>query len=211
MKTETANNNAHAIPENYRFIERTTDSLDEATYINSQTNQANCVVLAAPIEGSGIALLTQAETAGFACETADPALGIIEAGSGKSNDFSYAYFILKELLSDAGIPPGAQYFLFMDATSNSGTMRFHGRFEETGCTGIRESIAHEICRQEGIVGDGFDGWFTDPCGLGAQNAPANLSEDPRFDAMFPDHPLSKAREFVRYVLDQMDSCTDLEG
>lgn len=202
MTMKTVNNSESAFPDNYRLVERTSETPDEATCITAQTDQANCVVLAVPIEGTGIALLTQAEAAAFARETADPSLGVIESGSGEANGFRYAYFILKELLSDEGIPLGVRYFLFMDATSDSRTMRFHGRFEEAGCTGLRESIAHEIYGREGVVDDGFDGWFTDPCGLGEQNISANLSEDPRFDAMFPDHPLSKAREFVQYVLDQ---------
>lgn len=73
--------------------------------------------------------------------------------------------------------------------------------EEHGTTGIRDTIVAELMMREGriqIGPSGFVGWFADPYDPALRAAHLrNLSDDERYDAMFPDHPLSRARRILR--------------
>ena len=64
-------------------------------------------------------------------------------------------------------------------------------------------MVYELCLREGIVGnsdDHFAGWVCDPYDKDyTRGARMNLSEQEKYDEMFPGFPLSMCREFIRVV------------
>lgn len=183
----------------------------------TQTDQALCFVLAHPISADQCMPLNRETVTDAIRGFLQPNQGLIEVESGSAAEFQYVYSIVKTLKSEAGHPAGVQYVLAMDVVSKAGLTHFQGFFDEMGTTGMRDAMAYEICKREGLVGnaeDPFEGWAADPFdGQWLTGALMNLSEQRRFDAMFPAHPLSLAREFVACVvgLDKADGITRESG
>ncbi|QKG19812.1 hypothetical protein [Actinomadura verrucosospora] len=67
---------------------------------------------------------------------------------------------------------------------------------ESGTTGVREAL---LMAQLGV---GAEGWFLPhPYAPEVRGAlPFHRGDDPAWDARFPDHPLSRVRNWVRWVL-----------
>ncbi len=70
--------------------------------------------------------------------------------------------------------------------------------QEWGTTGIRESVvvSQALAAGQIQIGDGngkIVGWTPYP------NSDMNLAEDETYDAMFPQHPLSRARHYLNHV------------
>lgn len=78
---------------------------------------------------------------------------------------------------------------------------------EWGVTGVREAAVLDALLGSGQIdldqmGDGGEipGWAQDPYDAGVKTPlMRNLAEDPRYDAQFADHPLSRARAVLRQV------------
>ena len=89
--------------------------------------------------------------------------------------------------------------------SAQGALTVQGFFEENGATGVRDSTVYEMCRRDGTVGDAedpFRDWAKDPYDPEyTKGALMNLSEQEKYDEMFPDFPLSMCRELVRSILE----------
>lgn len=74
-------------------------------------------------------------------------------------------------------------------------------FFERGVTGMRDAVLMD----QFMAGGTFDpeledwgGWWVDPHGFGKQTPlMQNWGEDERFDAQFPEHPLSQLRSYLR--------------
>jgi hypothetical protein len=65
---------------------------------------------------------------------------------------------------------------------------------EGGVTGIREAVVFgKDHLPEHPTGDPLSGWILDAYDPGAPGEARNRAEDPRYDAKFPRHPLSRAR------------------
>ena len=120
--------------------------------------------------------------------------GLIEVSAGKTKGRKlYIYSIVKT----GQQPSGMQYVLTLHIRYPSGVLEIQAFFEEYGMTGLRDTIAYEIERREGNVGDGFEGWMRDPYDSEyTRGIRMNLSEFPKYDRMFPNHPLSVLRQFV---------------
>ena len=79
--------------------------------------------------------------------------------------------------------------------------------EEHGITGIRDSAVLDAMLGSGQIdlsqmkeGGPIPGWMQDPYDPRIQSPlMRNLSEDPRYDAQFPAHPLSRARAILGQV------------
>ncbi len=71
---------------------------------------------------------------------------------------------------------------------------------EVGVTGMRDSVIASKLAGEGFVMDpsspDWGGWWLDEYGLGPAPIRKNLSEDAKYDQMFPDHPLSITRNLL---------------
>jgi hypothetical protein len=77
-----------------------------------------------------------------------------------------------------------------------------GFFSEQGITGKRDTVVYELARRDGIVKSGFEGWAFDPYDNSfSRGFLMNLSENKQFDEMFPLHPLSETRKFIKNLLE----------
>ena len=169
-----------------------------------QTEQAYCFVIAYHIPDEQRMPYDQGAVVNAVHGFLQDNQGLIEVNAGTFRGRPYVYTIVKNLMMDGESCQGALYILSMDIAADDGATHFQGQFEEIGATGMRDSMAFEMCRRENLVTpteNGMEGWTADPYDPEwKQGALMNLSEQAGFDEMFPAHPLSMARAFVNCVL-----------
>lgn len=69
---------------------------------------------------------------------------------------------------------------------------------------MRDAAVFSALLKAGEVGEDLSGWQRDPYDPAREEGfLANLSELPEFDHYFPGHPLSLARELVRWAEEEM--------
>lgn len=131
--------------------------------------------------------------------------GLITVENGTTDrGYQYIYTIVKSHISKE-VPAGITYILRADFTNGTEYWEINGDFTETGMTGMRDSVGLQLAMQAGLVeitNDGqFTGWAEDPYDPEYKKGLLmNLSEREGLDGLFPDHPLSQAREFVHALL-----------
>ncbi len=85
---------------------------------------------------------------------------------------------------------------------------------ERGITGIRDSIVYQMLKTDKFPVDEqgwLEGWMQDPyeptlnCSFAR-----NLSEDKKYDKMFPDHPLSRLREKLQQLQDTLEIAAEVK-
>ena len=115
-------------------------------------------------------------------------------------DKDYVYSIVKSLKEEGG----AQYILTFQKFFGESVLNIQAYFDEIGTTGIRDTMVYALCRRENVVGDEknpFADWTCDPYEVSyKKGALMNLSEQEKYDDMFPGFPLSICREVVRTLL-----------
>jgi len=139
--------------------------------------------------------------------------GIIEAKKGVTRrEYRYIYSIVKTLLSkDAG---GVRYFLRMNVFHKNEILEIQAEFTEIRMTGKREAICVDFARRAGLADifkDGYKDWAGDPYDPEyTRGVPKNLAEREGLDGLFPENPLSQAREFLLAVLkdELVTTCPD---
>jgi hypothetical protein len=88
---------------------------------------------------------------------------------------------------------------------------------ERGITGMRDTaiFAELIRKGEVKLGDGSDhpvGWMQDPYDPSVATPPGrNRSDDERYDARFPDHPLSRVRQLLRQIESMLSLSDEAKG
>lgn len=126
--------------------------------------------------------------------------GLVEVKSGiTKNQKRYIYSIVKSKLE----PSGMQYILTMHIEMNDHSINIQSYFDEAGMTGFRDtSIMNKMINEGKITPPNMDGWFKDPYDENYKKGLLmNLSENVEYDAMFPQHPLSETRNFIKYVVE----------
>ena len=123
--------------------------------------------------------------------------GLIEVEKGMTaSGRRFLYSIVKTLRK----PNGVQYCLTMNIEYPECAVRVHGFFDETGTTGVRDSMVYVLLSGQGVVRTtekGLEGWSFDPYDpMYTRGVCMNCSERKEFDAQFPRHPLSEARRFA---------------
>ena len=138
-------------------------------------------------------------------ETMDENTGLVEVGSGTTGSGNpYSYDIIKHPNNpDSKTASGNEYTVNFNCRISGRIMFLNGSFSEAGMTGARDSSIYLVyCRQNEIEVGSFDGWMSDPYDETYKKGfLMNYSEKKEFDTMFPDHPLSKARELIQFVID----------
>ena len=123
--------------------------------------------------------------------------GLIEVVA--KND--YVFSIVKNLKE----PHGVQYILTYQKYCDDFIINIQGYFEEIGVTGQRDSLVYALVKDKESISDDenpFKGWNCDPYDKSnRKGALMNISEQARFDELFPGFPLSICREFVRCLTD----------
>ncbi len=130
--------------------------------------------------------------------------GIICVKNGETkNHHKYIYSIVKTINEPMG---GVLYYLRMNIQHDKKLYEIIGEFTETGTTGLRDSLILDMMMSKGDVtveNDKLQGWFKDPYDDAyTKGIMMNLSEKEEFDELFPDHPLSQARELVNYIIER---------
>lgn len=127
---------------------------------------------------------------------------LIEVKAGKTNhNRQYVYSIVKTL----GEPSGVQYFMLMHVAYEDIAINVNGHFIEAGMTGTRDTMIWEMSCREGIVSfEDKSKWMFDPYDK-TMHRPymMNLSEKEEYDELFPDHPLSQCRKFVKLITERL--------
>ena len=129
--------------------------------------------------------------------------GIIEVKNGETKrGFKYVYSIVKSLSSEQF--GGVRYFLRLNLFDNSDVIGVQASFTEKNMTGQRESMCMELARRADLVTfseTGLEGWAQDPYDPNyTKGYPKNLAEKEGLDGLFPENPLTLARELLIAVL-----------
>lgn len=114
--------------------------------------------------------------------------------------YHFVYSIVKTLNE----PSGVQYFLLMQVLYGHAALNIKAFFSENGVTGKREATVFEMMCREGLVSiSDTSKWSYDPYDKNLhRQCLMNISEEERFDQLFPDHPLTQCREFINLVIEQ---------
>ena len=127
--------------------------------------------------------------------------GLIEVGSNKKGGLWYHYIVTKKLKFENDEPASTLYRLTMDLwPAIVTTTRVEACFEEVGRARQRDNSVREILESEGRLGEVTGDWASDPYDPCREGEVLLLhSELAEFDEVFPDHPLTLLREFVRCI------------
>ena len=182
-----------SIPAYYQKLNSMPDDPEGSVSYGVQTENAECFALLFPIAASqAMPRNREAVIAGIRqCLGEDQGIIQVEATD------NYVYSIVKTLKQ----PSDVQYVLTYQRFYQNSVLNVQAFFDESGTTGIRDSMVYEFCRRENIVGsddDPFMGWAQDPYDSNIRHgALMNISEQDQFDDKFVGFPLSMCREFIR--------------
>ena len=125
----------------------------------------------------------------------------VENGGTKAN-CRYIWSIVKTLKK----PSGIQYTLTMHIEREECVMHLQGYFDENGKTGLRDFVVFDRLSHKKairVTKKGIDGWMKDPYDPAyTRGVLMNLSEQQKYDELFPDHPLSVLRQLIRDIVEQ---------
>lgn len=127
---------------------------------------------------------------------------LIEVKNGRTKiGKQYVYSIVKTKQEESGV----EYFLLMHVEHENGAISINAHFLEHGMTGIRDTTIWELARREGVVSiDNNEKWCFDPYDKDFKHPfLMNLSEKEEFDKLFPEHPLTQARQFVKMITEKL--------
>ena len=132
--------------------------------------------------------------------------GLIEVRNGTtSKGHPYVYDIIKHRINpEDEIPSGVEYTLNINVRMENTIQFINGSFAEEGTTGMRDSVCFAMYSQGSDVplDERMKNWCVDPYDPDYKKGfLMNLSEKEEFDEQFPWHPLSLARAFIRYIVD----------
>ena len=101
-------------------------------------------------------------------------------------------------------PSGVQYFMLLQIMYGHVVLNIKAFFDEKGMTGLRDTMVWEQLRREGIVSESDNSaWTFDPYDSQINRSYLmNLSEQEKYDSLFPGHPLSVCRQLAKYVIEQ---------
>lgn len=131
--------------------------------------------------------------------------GLIEVRNGTtSKGHPYVYDIIKHRINpEDEIPSGVEYTLNINVRMENTIQFINGSFAEEGTTGMRDSVCFAMFSQgsDEPLDERMKNWFADPYDPNYKKGfLMNLSEKEDLDEQFPWHPLSVARAFIRYII-----------
>lgn len=166
-----------------------------------QTQNSNCFAMVYPINNNSAMPYDDIKT--VIDEIHDSLAedqGLIEVLSGQTNMHNkYIYSIIKTQLN----PVGMQYGLTMNIDKKNYSICIQSFFDEAGDTGLRDSIILNKLVNDGMITlPEMEGWLKDPYDSNFKKGILkNYSENKEFDKYFPQHPLSEARDLIKYIIE----------
>ena len=183
------------IPDYYQRVNSMPGDPENSIPFMVQTGNALCFALIFPVDESKSLPRTKDSLIAGIRPCLNEKQGLIQVEAYDDRVFS----IVKTLKE----PSGVQYILTYQKFYPEFILNIQAYFEEIGTTGIRDTIVHEMCRRQNLIGGGddpFEGWAKDPYDETIKNgALMNLSETEQFDEQFPGFPLTMCREFLRTI------------
>ena len=189
------------IPQEFKKMNSMPEDQKDSSAFEKQTASSNCFLMIYPIDNQK-AMPYENEKAvvdGIHGALTDTQ-GLVEVKTGTTkNQKRYVYSIVKSKLE----PSGVQYILTMHIDMQDYTINVQAFFNEKGITGGRDTaIMNKMINEEKIALPNLNGWLKDPYDENYKRGLLmNLSEQPQYDTLFPEHPLSEARRFIEYVVE----------
>jgi len=130
--------------------------------------------------------------------------GLIEVKNGLTKKGrKYVYNIFKHsMMSERGIPQGNEYTLNINIKFENSIQFINSSFAECGITGERDALGMIIYSKSNNIDidKALETWQEDPYDLTYKKGfLMNRSEQEKYDEIFPWHPLSEARKFLRFI------------
>lgn len=188
------------LPADYRQLNSLPEDPQGCVTYGKQTNGALCVVSIFPIEPSDAMDFDGKNTLidGIHNSLAsNQAIIEVDAGRRKSG-LPYIYSLIKTHREE-----GVQYFLLMQFSfSPTRVIAVRAFFDEYGVTGVRDANVWEMfskAHPELSPEEQQKEWFYDPYDANSHaEYKMNISEQEKFDSLFPDHPLSQCRQVIQH-------------
>ncbi len=189
------------IPLEFKKISSMPEDPKDSVAYGKQTASSNCILMIYPINSQDAMQYENERTIiNSIHETLTDTEGLVEVKTGTTkNQKKYGYSIVKSKLD----PSGVQYILTMHIDMKEYTIKIESFFAEKSMTGGRDSaIMNKMINEGKIVPPNLNGWFKDPYDENYKRGLLmNLSEQPKYDILFPEHPLSETRKFIKYVIE----------
>ncbi|SEG30239.1 hypothetical protein SAMN04487934_11451 [Eubacterium ruminantium] len=186
-----------SIPEYFQKVDSMPGDPENSVPYEVRSENAACIVFVSAEDYSKALPREQEELVNGIRHYLADNQGLIEVV--EKND--YVFSIVKNLKE----PHGVQYILTYQKYCNDFIINIQGYFEEIGVTGQRDSLVYALVKDKESIGDDespFKGWSCDPYDKSnRKGALMNISEQARFDELFPGLPLSICRELVRCLTD----------
>ncbi len=194
------NDEVFKIPDHYIELEPASDDPPYTTPYGYQSKALKAFALVYPIDVSDAMPFGHPEMliTGIHKQLAeDQGLVVVKDGVTKAGR-EFIYSIVKTL---KGKGMGVQYNLTMHVLFRTYVMNITGFFDEDRITGVRDTQVFSYMMNEGII-KSPDEWCHDPYDADyKQGLLMNRSEEEQFDKDFPWHPLTEARNFVKFVVE----------
>ena len=188
------------IPANFRKIKSMPEDPANSVAYGMQTRLSRCFLMIYPIDNKSAMPYGNVDAVIDGIHrTLSDTQGLVEVNAGTTkHGKKYVYSIVKSKLK----PCGTQYILTINIDMNKNTTNIQAFFDEVGMTGFRDStILNKMIGEGTITLPNMDDWFQDPYDKNYKKGlRMNLSEQSEYDAFFPQHPLSEARSFIEYVI-----------
>ena len=113
-----------------------------------------------------------------------PGLGLIELAPVRIDLVPSIRLVLKGVLDDA-TGSGCTYLGSLTLPFRDFSYVVKVQYREWGTTGVREAA---VMSQRAGLQDWAEGWLVDPSDPAPPHLARNLSEEPQYDSLFPNHP-----------------------
>lgn len=196
------------LPDFYQKADSTLDDQEGSAVLFARSEMALCFVTLQQIDARDAMPFDEETVIRLVHDDLDEDQGLVEVDSGVAGGHRYIYSIVRSFKEDNSAPGGVQYILCFHVESDARRCaHIQGYFDEVGTTGIRDSIVYSLQGKDGIPKPAK--WARDPYDPVRENGKlSNYSEDARFDAMFPAHPLSIARETLASIVEGLEKAPD---
>ena len=193
------------LQDGWKRIQSLPDDPKDSVSIGKMTPNAQCFALVFPIdEGRAMPFNNNWEIINGIHRSLAENQALIEVNSGCDKDgVKYVYSIIKTLQEQQVV----QYFARVNIKTATDYFEANAFFDETGTTGFRDATVYEYVKRQypedeiQWMKDPYDDTFQQPYLM-------NISELEQFDEMFPDHPLSQARRFIRLLVANQQTETE---
>lgn len=193
-----------SLPEYYHKIDVLPDDPKGTKAYGFMSENASCILTTYPIRPEDA--MDYADEAGLIegiHKSVDKDQALIEVGTGRTNwHKQYIYSIVKTLKEN-----GVQYFVLLHLQRFAEKdLCIKAFYDEQGVTGQREALVYAMLQSDGTLDKlgGLNGWSVDSYDHSFKHDfLMNLSELEQFDELFPNHPLTLARQMIKQVVNSM--------